>query len=152
MAAAQDRLSLHATALAYGRFGLLLTGAPGSGKSGLARSLIDHAVRAGGYAALVADDRVDIKACSGRLIARAMAANRDLIEVRGIGLFRMKSAAAVLLTHAVVLDPAPPRLPEAAEASVEHLGVSLPVIHLRVHDPDAVSAIAAALGGEPLPV
>lgn len=139
------KTAIHATALAYGRCGLLITGAPGAGKSSLARALIAHADLAGSRAVLVADDRVALRFSNGRLIASPLPANRGRLEVRGLGLIPLQTQGAAVMTHAILMDPAPPRLPNEGERDVDHLGVRLPAIHIRTNDPNAVSAVLARL-------
>ena len=75
-------LWLNATAVAVGRAGLLILGAPGAGKSGLALELIALG------ASLIADDGVWLRpAPAGPVLARRERAP-ELIEARGIGLLQ----------------------------------------------------------------
>jgi hypothetical protein len=62
--------------------GVLLEGPSGSGKSDLALRMLAAGFR------LVADDRVLVWACEGRLFGRAPAALSDLIEIRGLDVVR----------------------------------------------------------------
>ena len=73
---------LHANCVRIGAHAVLLRGPSGSGKSGLSLRLID----AGGF--LVSDDRTDLVARDGRLIASAPEPIAGLCEVRGIGVVR----------------------------------------------------------------
>ena len=73
---------LHANCVRIGAHAVLLRGPSGSGKSGLSLRLID----AGGF--LVSDDRTDLVARDGRLIASAPEPIAGLCEVRGIGIVR----------------------------------------------------------------
>ncbi len=91
-------LNLHASAVAFGERGVLILGASGAGKSGLALRLIAAGAR------LVADDRVLLDARDGALIASAPAALRGMIEARGIGLLRADALDAAALVLAVDLD------------------------------------------------
>lgn len=61
--------------------GVLITGASGVGKSDLALRCLDHGFR------LVADDRVLLWACDGRVYGRAPDPLTELIEVRGLGVW-----------------------------------------------------------------
>ena len=49
---------MHATAVIYGDYGVLILGPSGSGKSALALALLARARSAGLFAALIGDDRV----------------------------------------------------------------------------------------------
>jgi HPr kinase/phosphorylase len=124
--------NLHATCVALDGAGVLLRGAPGSGKSDLALRLIDAGAR------LVADDRVELRAVSGAVRARAPAATAGLIEVRGLGVVRVPALDEAALALVVDLGgAAPERLP--APSSCRIAGVGLPCITL---DAFAVSAAA----------
>jgi HPr kinase/phosphorylase len=132
-----DTLLVHATAVAIGGAGVLLTGRPGSGKSDLALRLVD------GGASLIADDQVMLRRDSDRLIAgfpdSAPAELRGRLEVRGLGLMAVATSAAVPLALVVLLRPGPPaeRLP--APQSADYLGVAVPLLGL---DPFTASAAA----------
>ncbi|MEN8196664.1 MAG: hypothetical protein ABFS30_09120, partial [Pseudomonadota bacterium] len=54
---------VHATCVEISGCGVLIRGAPGSGKSDLALRLIEEGAR------LVADDRTDVAVVQGRLVA-----------------------------------------------------------------------------------
>lgn len=73
---------LHANCVQIGAHALLLRGPSGSGKSSISLRLID----AGGC--LISDDRTDLVARDGRLIATAPSTIAGLCEVRGIGIVR----------------------------------------------------------------
>ena len=70
-------------------FGVLLRGPSGAGKSDLALRLIDR-----GWC-LVADDQTELKRVENALIATAPATIAGRMEVRGLGLVTMPSAARV---------------------------------------------------------
>ena len=111
--------SLHASCVAWGEVGILLRGPAGSGKSSLARALVD----AGGR--LVGDDRVGVSAAHGRLVARGHPALAGLIELRGLGpVPAERRADAAVLRLVVDLADAAPRLPEAGTADLA--GIALP--------------------------
>ena len=98
-------MQIHGSCASRGGLGVLLLGPPGSGKSDLVLRL-----RARGFE-LVADDRVDI--VDG--IARPPPALAGLLEVRGLGIFRLPYAAearlALVVDLAPLLTPSAPRLP-----------------------------------------
>lgn len=87
---------LHATCVALGNRGVLITGPSGSGKSALALELI------GLGAALVADDQVCTTRQGDSVIATAPPGLPPLIEARGVGLLRAPLAPCA--TVALVVD------------------------------------------------
>ncbi|WP_366935318.1 HPr kinase/phosphatase C-terminal domain-containing protein [Amaricoccus sp.] len=89
---------LHASAVALGDRGLLILGASGAGKSGLALRMMALGAR------LVADDRVAIEVHEGALLVSAPAAIRGMIEARGVGLLRAEALDEARLALAVDLD------------------------------------------------
>lgn len=78
-------LQLHATTVLLGDRGIVIAGDSGTGKSTLALALIRRCGLAGRFAVLVCDDRTDIEALKGRLLASAPAPIAGLIEVHGLG-------------------------------------------------------------------
>jgi len=126
-------LLLHATCVALDGRGVLLRGAPGSGKSDLALRLIDDG------ALLVADDQTAIGEEQGRLVARAPAPIAGRLEVRGLGIVTQPAlvAAPVALVVDLVAAAAVERLPE--ERHERLLGHDVPLLEL---DPFAASTVA----------
>jgi HPr kinase/phosphorylase len=104
--------TLHASAVALGESGLLILGASGSGKSGLALRLMALGAR------LVADDRVSLARRGEALVASAPATIRGLIEARGVGILRADALAEAVLVLAVDLDA----LAEARMPQSRHFG------------------------------
>jgi hypothetical protein len=125
-----------ATCVAIGGRGVLIEGAPGSGKSSLALALIDRG------AELVGDDGVLLEPAGDRLIARPHPNTRGLIEVRNLGLLPFPARDEAPVALVLVLDPQAPRFVDAAEPAVR-TGVTLPLLRLAPHD--AVLAIKAEL-------
>jgi HPr kinase/phosphorylase len=116
-----ESLNVHGAAVAFGGRGILILGASGAGKSALALDLI------GRGAALVADDRVDVRPCGGALVARAPAALAGLVEARGVGLLRLPAAPEVPLVLAVDLDRTPAaRMPQ--RLTITYLGIAIELI------------------------
>lgn len=115
------RLIAHASAVAVGGRAVLIQGASGSGKSGLALRLI----ALGGV--LVADDRVVVERRGARLAARAPGPLRGMIEARGVGLLRtahVREDAEIALV--VDLDFAPAaRMPQLRVIDLLGLEVEL---------------------------
>ncbi|SMF62713.1 RNase adaptor protein for sRNA GlmZ degradation, contains a P-loop ATPase domain [Tistlia consotensis] len=131
---------IHATCVALpspiGPLGLLLLGAPGSGKSDLALRLVD----AGGW--LVADDRVRLEAQEGLLQARPLPGFEGLVALRGLGLAQIARLESAPVALAVRLQPGAGLAADAEplpEESAERIaGCDVPVIAL---DPAAASAV-----------
>ncbi|AJD50193.1 HPr Serine kinase C-terminal domain-containing protein [Thalassospira xiamenensis M-5 = DSM 17429] len=117
-----DMTQIHANCVALGPHAILLRGPSGSGKSNLALRL----VRAGGR--LVSDDRTDLVAHEGKLIASAPIQIARLCEVRGIGIVRglaHQAAGDVRVLFDLVADPAGvERMPEPR--SETFCGISIP--------------------------
>jgi HPr kinase/phosphorylase len=116
--------TVHASAVLVGSKAVLIRGPAGAGKSQLAWRLLWSAQP---FTRLVADDRVQLEARGGRLLARPAPALAGLIEVRGLGIRRVpyeEVAAVNLVVDLAAADAArlPPR--EAVEVAVE--GVTLP--------------------------
>jgi len=113
--------TLHGTAVLIGATGVLIRGGSGAGKSRLALALIERGAR------LLADDRVFVSHCHGRLVAGPPAATAGLLEVRGRGLVTLPFERwAVLRLLVDLVEPRVlERLPEAPELSEELCGVRL---------------------------
>ena len=120
---------MQASAVAIGGRAVLLTGEPGAGKSSLALALIDRG------AVLIGDDGVTLTAKSGTLFATPPPNIGGLLEVRGVGLIRMKTAQApVGLLVSLAGDDAakaerlPDKLPDTqlSEIAVPTLHISRP--------------------------
>lgn len=117
-----DPLVLHATTVAWKGRAVLVTGASGSGKSALGLELM------GFGCALVADDRTEVVAVEGRLLARCPAAIRGLIEARGVGLLWADPVGEAEVVLVADLDrEEAERLPPWREAVVA--GVRVPCLH-----------------------
>lgn len=113
-------LNIHASAVALEGRGLLILGASGAGKSGLALRLMALG------AALVADDRVVLRRRDARLVASAPPELAGMIEARGIGLLRARPEQEATLALAVDLDTPPAsRMPQPREISYLGLRVEL---------------------------
>jgi len=142
--------AIHATALLVGERGVLLRGASGAGKSLLALALIDRVRREGGFAALVADDRIWLEAVNGRLIAQGRAQLAGLCERRSEGLIEAPHEPRAVLRLIVDLAERgrpPPRMPEASDRYATLGGLALPRLRLDLSPglDDGVSAILSAL-------
>lgn len=102
-AALRKQAALHATAVVYGEFGVLILGPSGSGKSAIALALIARARNMGIFGALIGDDRVFIANAHGRLIVRGAANMAGLIERRAAGLIEVRHESATVVRLAVDL-------------------------------------------------
>lgn len=120
-------LNLHAGCILLGEAGILIRGPSGSGKSSLARSLLAQRQASGGFAALVADDRVLVRRAHDRLIASPHPDLAGSIEHRGLGIVAMpyETDAVLRLVIDLTKDPAA-RLPEEQGRQTTVLGVRLP--------------------------
>jgi HPr kinase/phosphorylase len=141
-----DRSTVHASAVLVGAHAVLIRGPSGAGKSRLTLAFI-AAAQTGllSFARLVADDRVELEACHGRLLARPPGALAGLIEVRGLGIRRMPhEPVAVVGTVADLSAADARRLPTAAERKAIIAGISLPRLAVAA-DEDPLPAVMALL-------
>jgi serine kinase of HPr protein (carbohydrate metabolism regulator) len=134
-------IDVHGTTVEIAGAGILLRGAPGSGKSDLALRLIDAGAR------LVADDRTLLRRDGDRLIAAAPESIAGRLEVRGVGILTMPSVTQAVLRLVVdlVAPDAVERLPEPR--SVRLLGVDLPLLSLAPFEASAAAKLRLAARG-----
>ena len=127
------------TCVAVDGRGVLLRGPSGAGKSDLALRLID------GGAELVADDRVALVSSAGVLTASAPPALRGLMEVRGLGVFRLPYRTSVQVSLvADLVDDEGERLPAPDQTTI--LGHALPAIRLSAKASSAAARVRLVLG------
>jgi HPr kinase/phosphorylase len=138
--------TIHATCLLLGPIGILVRGASGSGKTGLALALIDHMEGRGGFARLVADDRVAVAAHHGRLVARAPEEIAGLVELRGLGIVRLRSEPAAVVRLVVDIVEEIERMPSDGTSRALLDSVSLPRIEVPRNRDQAMLLVMAALG------
>lgn len=131
---------LHATCIAIGGAGVLITGPSGSGKSDLALRLIDTG------AVLVADDQTVVARDGAGVRASAPEALAGMMEVRGIGLVSLPRRDNAKLCAVVELSGfnAVERLPEKETRDVA--GVPLPLLRLDPFQPSAPARVRVFAG------
>jgi serine kinase of HPr protein (carbohydrate metabolism regulator) len=128
MSAADGRY-VHATCVVIGEAGVLLRGPSGAGKSRLALSLIEAARGRRLFARLVGDDRIELTANHGALIARPHDRIAGLIEARGVGLLSEAFEPAARIAIVVELTKGTrERMPEPLEIELE--GARLPALRV----------------------
>ncbi len=142
---------IHGSCIAIGGDGVLLLGAPGSGKSDLALRLIDGTgtgltgtPRTG---QLVADDQVVIHRSGESLMASAPPALRGQLEIRGLGIVNVAAAPETALKLAVRLTPSPEieRMPDLERSQMDILGLPIPLVLVDPASASAPARIRAAL-------
>ncbi len=101
-------------------------------------------------AVLVADDRVAVEKRGPELIASPPETLVGLIEIRGLGIYRLphKSAVPVALVVDLVVCEDIERLPEAS-ASTELCATTLPILQICAYDASAANKVLLALSGVP---
>jgi HPr kinase/phosphorylase len=128
-------MRLHASCVAWlgpdGYDAILLQAPPGGGKSDFVLRLIHHGFH------LVADDQVVIE----DNIASPPAALAGLLEIRGLGIFRLPHLKAAPLRLVIRLGVQPVRLPEPET----HPDLNLPLVTIDPAAPSAPERAALAL-------
>ncbi len=132
-------LQIHATVVSIDGNGVVLRGPSGSGKSDLALRLI------GDGAFLVADDRCDLATINNAVVASPPVEIAGLLEVRGLGVYRLEYVSTTPVALVVDLSSADAieRLPEAA--SCTDWGPAIPCIKLAPFEASATDKIQIAL-------
>jgi serine kinase of HPr protein (carbohydrate metabolism regulator) len=130
--------NLHATTVAVDGRAVLITGPSGSGKSDLALRLLDR-----GFT-LVSDDQTIVHRDADRLLASAPQTIAGKLEVRGIGIVEMETAANVPVALLVELTSDIRRLPDD-DRGRSILGVLLPVVSIDAMAASAPSKVVLAL-------
>lgn len=138
---AEQQTILHGTCvrlpLPEGACGVLLRGPSGSGKSDLALRLLEDG------AILVSDDQVVVRRENGLLLAEAPEPLRGLIEVYGLGVFRVGGGGPGEVN--LVIDLVDPkdveRMPDPATEGI--LDVELPLFRLYAWEASAPAKLHA---------
>lgn len=146
-----DSRLIHATCITLGEHGVLLTGAPGSGKSDLALRLIDQAgCGTGGepmHARLVADDQVIVQRKDKQLLGAPPPRLAGLLEIRGLGIVTLQHEQRCVLHLAVRLGDAIEfeRLPDLSRSVFTVLGLDLPEITVDAWAASAPARVRSAV-------
>ena len=133
---------LHANCVVIDDTAVLLRGSSGSGKSDLALRLIDEG------ATLLGDDYVELSINGGHVVAKPPETIRGLIEVRGLGIFRLAYCEEAVLRLVVDLtDPLNvPRLPKSFVRELEGFeGVQIRHIRISPFEASTTAKIRLAL-------
>jgi serine kinase of HPr protein (carbohydrate metabolism regulator) len=120
--------TVHASVVLVGPRAILIRGPAGAGKSHLVLQALT-AAETGlfAFARLVADDRVDLAAAHGRLIARPVPELAGLLEVRGLGIRRLAyEPMAVVAFVCDLADPRAQRMPDGSDSTTVIEGIALP--------------------------
>jgi HPr kinase/phosphorylase len=140
-----SRRMTHANALLIGSTGVLLRGRSGVGKSSLTLDLVALAASRRLFACLIGDDRVELTARHGRLIARPHPAIAGAVEERGVGILPAPFEPAGVIRCVVDLrgkdSPAPQRYPLDGPGEAEICGVRLPLLEIQAFDAGAARKI-----------
>lgn len=142
---------VHATAIALAGRAALLRGASGCGKSDLALRCLGMPVSplAPAPFRLIADDQVRLHRQGDVIWTSAPPSLSGLIEVRGLGIYRLDCLPEAAL--ALIVDLVPPdrieRLPDPRQEVV--LGRPVTVLALDPRAPSAPLKLALALAGQP---
>ena len=115
--------------------GVLFRGPTGCGKSDLALRLIDEGAK------LISDDYTEISNKNSSLAAQAPKNIRSLLEIRGIGVVKIKSNTRVKLSAIIDLVKVGQieRMPQ--EKKVNLCGVNIPVFHLNAYEASCVAKV-----------
>ena len=132
-------VNIHASCVCIKNKGILFLGDSGSGKSDISLRLI-----ADYKATLIGDDRIDIIAKGNNIIASAPKNLSGLLEVRGIGIIKVKTKKKNKIDLAVFLTQDKiERMPEPLY--YELLDKKIPLININPFEASATAKILAAL-------
>ncbi len=129
---------IHATCVAIGGRGVLLSGPSGSGKSDLALRLVDRGAK------LVSDDYSLLHRAGDQLIARPPATIAGQLEVRGIGIVELAHQPEAAVALLIALDGTVERMPEEP-ARRRLAGIDIPALALAAFEPSAAIKVELAL-------
>jgi serine kinase of HPr protein (carbohydrate metabolism regulator) len=132
---------VHGAAVLVRTYGVLIRGVSGGGKSSLAARLIERGGR------LVADDRVHLSVCHGRILAAPVAPIGGLIELRGRGIecIPHERGAVIRLVVDILSGGALERMPESNHLLTRILEIELPRQPVAAKSEAMVPLVEAAL-------
>jgi len=125
-----DRMTIHATAVAISGAGLLIRGKSGSGKSDLALRLIDRG------AILISDDQVNIRRKDQNLLLSPPASLAGKLEVRSLGIWERDHVSGIDLKLIIDLAEQPDRFPMDNQVVIL-LGIKVPSCTLNAMETSA---------------
>jgi HPr kinase/phosphorylase len=143
-------LLVHSTTIAIAGRGVMLRGPSGSGKSELALRLMEEAGNGLGSvdlrAELLADDQTEVFEQHSQLWVRCPHNIHGLMEIRGLGIFKVAPHLPCPLAFVVDLQPADTieRMPEEADRTTTLLGHQVPHIGLDASKVAAPSILRVA--------
>jgi len=125
-----DRMTIHATAVAISGAGLLIRGKSGSGKSDLALRLIDRG------ATLISDDQVNISRKDRTLLLSPPASLAGKLELRSLGIWERNHVSGIDLKLIIDLVEQPERFPMDNQVVIL-LGIKVPSCTLNAMETSA---------------
>ncbi len=128
---------IHASCVAIGGRGVLLSGRSGTGKSDLTLRLLDRG------AVLVSDDYTCLCVAYGVLRASAPPTIAGKLELRGVGIVDMACMGDVPVCLLVDLDDDPTRLPEPQARTLA--GIAVPLVALNAREASTPIKVELAL-------
>jgi serine kinase of HPr protein (carbohydrate metabolism regulator) len=130
--------TLHASTVALDGRAVMICGPSGSGKSDLALRLLDRGFK------LVSDDQTIVRKDGERLLASAPPTIAGKLEVRGLGIVEVETAADVPVALCVELASDIQRLPND-DRERQFLGVGIPLFSVDAMTASAPAKVALAL-------
>ncbi len=132
-------MNIHASCVCVKNKGILILGTSCSGKSDLCLRLIAEF-----GAVLVADDRVDLQVKGDTVKAKAPENLKNLLEVRGVGLIKLKAKKTTKISAVFELTTSKTeRMPD--DMTYNLCGIAKPLYKINPFEPSAPAKVLAAL-------
>lgn len=132
-------MNIHASCVCIKNKGILILGSSGSGKSDLCLRLIAEF-----GAMLVADDRVELQVSGNCVKAKAPQNLKNLLEVRGIGIIKLKAKRTTKISAVFELTTSKTeRMPD--DMTYNLCGIQKPLYKINPFEPSAPAKVLAAL-------